>query len=326
MKYIFASAFASEMDQYLKLLHESGRYICRIQSSLRSLDKYLTSKGLTCQTLAAETVSEWIKMRNVSSSTKASDICNVKGFSTFLVSLGFDSDCPEAPKVQSCYVPYVFSDAEIKRIISVADNFEAGKKLTRSALLFPFLLRLLYGCGLRLGEGLSLRWSDVDLDGGVITIRKAKNRKQRFVPMDKSMASLLKNCKVMTRTDGICEDYLFESNFTPGEPFRNNTFYEWFRKTLEGAGIHYTKCHRRERGPCPHCLRHCFTLKSFLKSEAEGRRFEDTAPFLAAYLGHDSPKETEAYLRSNHTVYTMSHKRLNASVGHVFPEVNFDEN
>lgn len=68
-----------------------------------------------------------------------------------------------------------------------------------------------------------------------------------------------------------------------------------------------------------------FSLKSFLKSESEGRWFEDTAPVLAAYLGHEGPGETEKYLNSNHSVYMRSHQRVSAAIGHLFPEVNFDE-
>lgn len=66
MKYIYASVFASEISRYLKLLSESGRYILKIQSSLRSLDKYLISDGLTQKVLESETISVWIKTRNVS--------------------------------------------------------------------------------------------------------------------------------------------------------------------------------------------------------------------------------------------------------------------
>jgi integrase len=326
MKYVFAGIFASEMERYLKLLREAGRYTAKIQSSLRGLDRYLAESGSAQKVLDADTVSAWIKTRDVSSRTTAGDIACIKGFAKYLASLGIEADCPESPKVRSVYVPYIFSDAEIGRIIAAADNFEAGRSLTRSAIVFPILLRVLYGCGLRLGEGRVLRWKDVDLDGGILTIREAKNLKQRFVPMDDSVTNLLKSYRAATQADGICADYLFESSVNPCEPFRNNTFYEWFRKALDAAGIGYAKGNRMERGPCPHCLRHCFTLKSFLKSEDCGRRFEDTAPILAAYLGHDSPKETEAYLRSNHTVYTRSHQRVSAAIGYLFPEVNFDEN
>jgi integrase len=325
MSYVYGSVFSDEIYRYLDLLRAAGRYIYQIQSTLRSFDKFLVGNELSRKIIESETVSAWIKSRNVSMRTKASKIGDVKGFSKYLISLGIEASLPEIPKVPDNYVPYIFSDSEMERIIMVADNIEAGKAVTRSAMIFPILLRVLYGCGLRLGEGRSLRWRDVDLENGVLFIPEAKNRKQRFVPMDSSLNDLLILYREMTRFDGICDDYLFESNFNPGEPFRNNSFYEWFMKALDAAGVHYAKQHRRERGPCPHCLRHYFTLKSFLKSDNEGRRFEDTSPFLAAYLGHDSIKELEAYLRSNHSVYIHSHQRVDAAIGHLFPEVDFDE-
>lgn len=326
MKYVFKSVFASEMNQYLNLLHENGRYIYQVQSSLRDLDRFLITNDFTLKNLSADTISSWLKTRNVSARTKIKNLSHMRGFTKYLISLKIEASYPETQKFQSDYIPYVFSDIEIDRIIKSADNFEAREKFTRSTLIFPVLLRILYGCGLRLGEGRSLRWKDVDLEYGILSITQAKNLKQRFVPMDDSLVIVLKDYREMIRVDCICSDYLFESDLHPGSPFKNNTFYEWFSRVLKAADINYAKQDNRKRGPCPHCLRHCFTLKSFLKSDNEGRRFEDTAPFLAAYLGHDSAKETDAYLRSNHSVYTQSHQRVNAAIGHLFPEVNFFEN
>jgi len=325
MKYIYLSVFSHEIERYLNLLKESDRYIAKIQTALRNLDKYLSLNNSTSRELSAETILEWAKTLKVGGITKAAYIIDARGFVKYLNSIGITADCCEIPKIQSNYVPYVFSDDEIDRIIAVADNFAVRNRPTRAAKIFPILLRVLYGCGLRSGEGRSLRWKDVDFENKVLTVREAKNLKQRFVPMSDSMATLLMNYRDMTSYDGICNDYLFESDCNPDNYFRNNSFSEWFRKVLHAAGINYAKHHNRERGPCPHCLRHSFVLRSFLKSQDEGRRFEDTAPFLSAYLGHDSTKGTEKYLSSNHTVYTQSHKRVDEAIGYLFPEVSFDE-
>jgi integrase len=324
--YEFKSVFAAEMNNYLFLLREVRGYIAKVQSVLRSLDKYLTANDFTQKSLNEETISAWQKTRDVSTRTKSDDISHLRGFTKYLTSLGIEANCPESPKVQREYIPYVFSDIEMERIIKAADNFEACTRPKRSAWAFPFLLRILYGCGLRLGEGRSLRWKDINLEIGLITIRESKNFKQRFVPMDETLTAILSNYREFTKLNGICDDLVFESDWNPGYPFKNNTFYEWFRRVLNAAGIHYTKANNRKRGPCPHCLRHCFTMNSFLQSESEGRRFEDTAPFLAAYLEHDSAIETEAYLRSHHSVYTQSHRRVDVAIGYLFPEVNFNEN
>ena len=45
------------------------------------------------------------------------------------------------------------------------------------------LLELLYGAGLRVGEAEALDWSDLELDTGLVWVRRAKGGKQRKVPV-----------------------------------------------------------------------------------------------------------------------------------------------
>ena len=45
------------------------------------------------------------------------------------------------------------------------------------------MVRLLYGCGLRVSEPLELRIKDVDLAGARLTIRSAKGDRDRMVPL-----------------------------------------------------------------------------------------------------------------------------------------------
>jgi integrase len=327
MKYPFTSILATEMNNYLELLCAAGRYIDQIKSSLKSLDHYLAEHDHKDKSITEDLVSAWIATKQVRSRTKAGVLSNVKGFTGYLVSLGYEANIPEIPIVSLDYVPYVFSKEEFMRMISAADNFCWGiMKPTRSAKVFPILLRILYGCGLRLGEGLSLRWTDIDLESGIIIIRNGKNKKQRFVPISSSLTELLTLYKAKVQYENICNDYLFESYYAPYIPFKNNSFYDWFIKILKSAGICYSKQTRTDRGPCPHCLRHTFVLHSFLKSESEGRKYENTSAFLAAYLGHDSPKETDKYLNASHTVYVESHRRVNDYIGNLLPEIDFDEN
>lgn len=59
-------------------------------------------------------------------------------------------------------------------LCQVTDN-EIGQEL--------MMLRLIYGCGLRISEAIKLRVGDVDLQTGVLLIRAAKFNKDRYVPM-----------------------------------------------------------------------------------------------------------------------------------------------
>jgi integron integrase len=51
--------------------------------------------------------------------------------------------------------------------------------------------QVLYGCGLRLREGLSLRVQDIDFTGGVIRTYNAKGSRSRAVPLPRKLAPLL---------------------------------------------------------------------------------------------------------------------------------------
>ena len=323
--YVFSGPVSKEINDYLRLLTEAGREIHALRSALRSLDRYLVSVGHEARLLPEQVVLDWQKTLAVSAVTKGNYISSVKGLATYLASLGIRAETPERPRAQSHDIPHTFSSDELSRIFDAADNFKCVKRMVRSALVFPILLRILYGCGLRIEECCALRWNDIDLERGIITIYKAKNRKQRHVPMDPTLTETLRSYQAYTSREEMCCDFLFESEKCPGQYLRQNTFYEWFRKILEAVGIDRTKVNPHHRGICPNCLRHTFTLTSFLKGEESGTPFEDYAPFLAAYLGHESPKETEAYLRSHYSVYTRSHQRVSASISHVFPEVSFEE-
>ena len=53
------------------------------------------------------------------------------------------------------------------------------------------LIHLLYGCGLRVSEGLRLRLKDVDLNRGVVEVRGGKGRKDRTVTLPRALEGVL---------------------------------------------------------------------------------------------------------------------------------------
>jgi integrase len=324
MRPVFSSIVADYIPEYLSLLDKAGRYSDKAKCYLKSLDRFLSEQDVS-DAVPEELISKWLASKPVKNATKSNMHSEAKGFAKYLASVGFSISMPEAPRVPSDYAPYIFSDEEFSRIIFAADNFLGSRRVTKASLLFPFLLRILYGCGLRLGEGIALAWKDVDFEGGAITVRAAKNLKQRLVPMSASMAGVLKSYREMTRRDGMCREYLFETEFRYGEgkPYRNCAFDVWFAKVLGSAGISHAKSSPHERGPCPHCLRHMFAFNSFLKSETEGRAFDETAPALSAYLGHENLFALEKYLRADYSMYKHSHRRVGEYINDIFPEVSF---
>ena len=77
-------------------------------------------------------------------------------------------------------LPVVFSVAEVAKIIG---NLEGTPAL---------MVKLMYGCGLRLNECMRLRVNSIDFERGLLHIRAAKGDKDRMVPMPVSLKEDLK--------------------------------------------------------------------------------------------------------------------------------------
>lgn len=94
----------------------------------------------------------------------------------------------------SKYIPYIYSDEEIRKIMHYADNLiirEQQYHPTSFQLKVPMVIRVLYGCGTRLGETLSLRRKDVDFKSGTIFLKKTKFSKERVIPVHESLLVIL---------------------------------------------------------------------------------------------------------------------------------------
>lgn len=230
---------------------------------------------------------------------------------------------PELPRIPSNFEPYVFTIEEIKQIFELADDLVVTMPGSRIAAELPMLLRILYGCGLRLGEALALTWDDVNLDDGILMIRIAKNKKQRIVPMGEELARIMRLYRAAPCFEMEEHGHLFKKS--DGRKRNTNAYWNFFDSILCELGIKNTQTAKHgDRGPCMHSLRHAFAMHSFLKAESEGRTFMETVPFLSTYLGHQGLMETDKYLKARHEMYKASHEVIATYLDGIFPEEDYD--
>ena len=76
-------------------------------------------------------------------------------------------------------LPVVLSREEVRTLLSMIDSLRYRTALT-----------LIYSCGLRLNEGISLKTEDIDGDRRVLWVRSGKRNKDRSVPMAQSLVEL----------------------------------------------------------------------------------------------------------------------------------------
>jgi integrase len=268
---------------------------------LLGFDTYLIDCGVGGKAIDEQLICGWIAIFHdtLSAKTVSSKVSHLRKFLEYLRFCGHPVFVPESlPKYSDDYMAYLFSDSEADKLFRAADrlDFIANNEAQRyQRRTFPMAIRMLYGCGLRLGEMLSLKVGDVNFTDGVLLMKNTKNRKQRIVPMDKSLTGMLRRyCAAMGVAD-IPDAWLFPTD-NPERHLRRSTADSLFRKILVETRV-YVEPKPQTRGQCLHCFRHLFTVKSFAKAERDGRPVNDSVPYLSVYLGHFDMDGTERYLK-----------------------------
>jgi len=188
--------------------------------------------------------------------------------------------------------PYLYSDKEIKDLLFAALQLPSSEGLR--PWTYHCLLGLLSVSGMRVSEAQNLELKDVDLRGGVLTIRGAKFGKSRLVPVHPSTRRVLAD--YITRRESVwakrpVSSYLFVSgwgNRLDGGDIRR-TFYALSRQIgLRGLSDSH--------GPRLHDMRHGFASKTLLRWYRAGENAERRLPILSAYLGHVHWSDTFWYV------------------------------
>jgi len=233
---------------------------------------------------------------------------------------------PRTVRTKDAYVPYLYSDEDIEEIFKAADSLTVTKAVKNIFIEkeMPMILRLLFCCGLRIGEAINIKVGDVDFQQKLIILRVTKKYKQRVVPYEKELSEMIYHYCISMGILNDSEAYLF-----PAENKYNhvsaNSVGNYYRTIRKNAGINNKFSIKNSRGACLHCFRHSFAVRSFEKNECNGIKANESVPFLSTYLGHDSLYETEKYLKYSGDYFEDTLIKFDAFSRDLFPEVNFDE-
>lgn len=303
---MFRSVYADELALYYELRNKSlsTSAIMHEACYLKRFDHFLCNHVQSKGAISESMIGDWIKTVNGKSSSVENEVIVIRQFLKFLQSYGIKTFIPVIPKVHEDYIPYIFSDEELEKIFKAADSISIKSKQADPAIIieFPVIIRLLYCCGLRIGETVKLKFSDVDLERGILYMYNTKNDKHRLVPISDEMRMILQKycmaCGLLNKKDS----WLFPSFKNEGH-ISDRAIKHKFNTILEANNIRLPNRKKHERGPCLHCFRHVFAFKSFTKAEREGRHLDDAIPYLSIYLGHDSLNETAKYLKFSNEMF-----------------------
>lgn len=116
---------------------------------------------------------------SVSASTQNQAFCALLMLCNEVLKIELDDIANSVRAKKGTRLPVVLSKEEVKQIL-----FHIEEQ-------FSLLLSLIYGCGLRLSEGLRLRVKDIDFELNSITVRDGKGGKDRTTLLPKSLVTPL---------------------------------------------------------------------------------------------------------------------------------------
>lgn len=212
------------------------------------------------------------------------------------------------PRSRAIAPARILDEDELARLLVAARQITPRFPM-RGRTLYT-LLGLLASTGLRSGEALRLDRADVDIESGVLQIRRTKFRKDRVVPVHQSTREALANYAAeRDKAFPRCVSPFFLS--LRGGRLSSAGFSGAFREARASAGL-YAKATRPLR---PHDLRHRFAVTRLVTWHREGVDVQARLPLLATYLGHVRYSDTAYYVTATTDLLAIAAHRTFASEG-----------
>lgn len=313
----FTGVFADLAIDFISYKQSTGFKYETETKVMSRFTKFADSAGITEAVLNKDLVLAWVGVRpDEADKSREHRYSIIRQFALYLINRGHAAYV--APTIHykgsKYFTPHIFTRDEMARIFEIADGIPPRNVSPYIHKILPVLLRMLYGCGLRISEALRLTDADVDLERGILTIKHAKFDQDRLVPMDGSLTAA---CKAYRATMALLPDDLFF-------PARNNsqiaplTIYNRFRDILWKSGIPYNG---KQSGPRLHDIRHTFAVHSLRQWTKKGHDIYCMLPALSVYLGHENSASTGRYLRLTAEVYPEIVTITSKNCGYVIPAV-----
>lgn len=170
------------LENTIRMRHYSDKTLKSYRKYVRDFQAYTRSPQPN--SLTAEHVKDYLThlaiKKKVSASTQNLAFNSLLFFFRHVLGREFGTIDGVIRAKKTAYIPVVLSRAEIDKIFHAIDE--------------PCLLivKLLYGCGLRLFECLLLRVHCLNLEEGILTVHNGKGKKDRTVPLPKSLHGALR--------------------------------------------------------------------------------------------------------------------------------------
>lgn len=235
----------------------------------------------------------WLKSNGKSIATVSRCIASMKGFYSFLMTIGAVKTNPASklvPDKSAQKLPQILTNSEVELLLEQPECTDVKGYRDKA------MLELLYATGIRVSELISLDVTDVNLSAGVIRCRSRD--KERIIPLYSAAIRALTEYIEFIRPQMISspeEQSLFVN--ISGERMSRQGFWKIIKSYQTKAKI--------DKDITPHTLRHSFAAH-LLENGADLRSIQEM-------LGHADISSTQIYSllvkKQLKDVYNKAHPR-----------------
>lgn len=218
--------------------------------------------------------------------------------------------------------PVLISKEQITNFFRAVDELpcENISKNTESYLKsqqLPVLFRLQYSTGMRPNEIRWLNREDVDLERGLIYLRRTKGYHERMIALHPSMLDILKKyCRMVDNTSS-CTSPLFpningeyRSSFWLRYNF-NNLWYKYNPRPPQG-----------EREVVSYALRHNYAIENIMSWHQDGYNADKRLVALSRSMGHVCISATQYYFHIVPRFADLLEEAEGAFVNQIMPRID----
>jgi len=298
------SALRQALADYLAVRRSLGYKLARPEKLLGQFITYLEDQGAA--TVTTDHALAWAILPGGDANWHAHRLSVVRGFAAYLRTIDPSAQVPPAgliPARPRRATPYLYSGADITALIAAAASLRSRLRVAT----YQVLIGLLAVTGMRVGEAIRLDRGDLDLAGGVVTVRQSKFGKTRLLPLHPTAVTALRGyLRLRDRLHpqpGTAAVFISPA----GTRLLYCNVHATWKLLVASAGLKPRSAACRPR---IHDLRHSFAVASLLDAYAAGQDGQARLALLSTYMGHTDPSHTYWYLSAAPELLALAGQRL----------------
>jgi integrase/recombinase XerD len=317
----FHSGLASSLQRYVDLQRALGRCYLSEAAVLRHWDDFLQREYPGARRMHGEMFRRWT--RRLAHLTPTGSHTYQRIVRKFLVFHARDHtgtfipDRLTFPKPLPVKPPRLISEVEMGRVLGLARQLPPTPANPLRAETIRLGLILLFCGGLRCGELLHLKLSDVEGEEAVLRIRMTKFYKSRLVPLSPSVTAELQKYLQQRRRKRLPmapTAFLMWSGHRGSEVYSATNLGIVWHQLCFSAGVLTAQGHP----PRLHDLRHSAAVNALQRWYAQGADVQAKLPLLATYLGHANAASAHYYLKLTPELREAASQRFHQHFGALF--------